>query len=58
MPSFLGIPVIGWLQIAVGAALVLFVLAAVAYLVPAAPFLNYDPADVVVAIAGFLYGPI
>ncbi len=46
---------------------ILAVMSAVAYaimavgripLVPAAPFLNYDPADVVVAIAGFLFGPL
>lgn len=27
-------------------------------LIPAAPFLKYDPKDVVVAIAAFLYGPL
>lgn len=27
-------------------------------LMPAAPFLKYDPKDVIIAIAGFLYGPI
>ncbi|MCL2351930.1 MAG: ECF transporter S component [Firmicutes bacterium] len=45
----------------------LAVLAAVAYLVtvvtrvpfiPAAPFLKYDPKDVIVAISGFIFGPL
>ena len=46
---------------------ILGVLSAVAYvlmvvmripLVPAAPFLKYDPKDVIIAIGGFLYGPL
>ncbi|MDO4939058.1 MAG: ECF transporter S component [Lachnospiraceae bacterium] len=27
-------------------------------LIPAAPFLTYDPKDVIIAIGGFLYGPL
>lgn len=26
--------------------------------VPSAPFLNYDPADIVITIGGFIYGPL
>ena len=46
---------------------ILGILSAIAYvimffgrisLIPAAPFLNYDPKDVIIAIGGFLYGPL
>lgn len=46
---------------------ILGVLSAIAYvlmvvlrvpLIPAAPFLKYDPKDVIIAIGGFLYGPL
>jgi len=36
----------------------LFYILPVPVFVPAAPFLNYEPKDVVIMIAGFLYGPL
>ena len=36
----------------------LFYLIPIPAFVPAAPFLNYEPKDVILMIAGFLYGPL
>ena len=47
------IAIIGVLS-AIAYAVMLFRLA----LIPAAPFLKYDPKDVVIVIGGFLYGPL
>jgi len=36
----------------------LFYILPIPALMPSAPFLNYEPKDVIIAIAGFIYGPL